>query len=459
MKFRSTLVLALLVAALGAWLWWVERPKVEKEAEKKTLLAAFDKRRVVAVDLVYPDASIKLRRKDGRWRIEAPVDVPADTGTIRNLLDAVATAESKKVVAETAGSPATYGLDAPVAQVTIELDDGSRLPTVRVGKATPVGYGAYARVGDDPSILLTTGAFQAGVKKSVDDLRDRTVLSFDSANLREVRISANGRSDVLLEREGEGWKISRPSELRADPSQVQGFLTSLENLRADGFADGAPTVEQGLVPPERTIVLVPREGEPIELRVGRTVGDENTKKAWVARGPAGPVYSIPDHLAQGLAKGTEDLRDKTIVSIPREAVTAVVVTRADGNGFRLEKKDGAWRLADAGDTATRQALLDRFADDVRTLRGSEVAAEPEDAHALGLDRPALQIAFEGDGSKPLGRIRIAERDDAGRKQHVADAEGGSVAWVLAEHVFQRIDRSRDDFLDRPTPTPAPTPVR
>ena len=87
MKFRSTAILALLVAALGAWLWWVERPKVEREGVKKTLLAPFDRNRIAGIELVYPDASITLRRKDGRWRIESPVDVPGDAGTVRNLLD------------------------------------------------------------------------------------------------------------------------------------------------------------------------------------------------------------------------------------------------------------------------------------------------------------------------------------------------------------------------------------
>jgi len=459
MKFRSTLLLALLVAGLGGWLWWVERPKVERETEKKTLLAAFDKGRVAALELDLPEASIRLRRKDGAWRLEAPIEAAADPGAVRALLDAIATAESRKIVAEKADAPATYGLDRPVAQVTVVFDDGTRLPTVRVGKTTPVGYGAYARVGDDPAVLLTTGAFHAGVRKGVDDLRDRDVLAFEAADVSQLRISANGRSDVVLEREGEGWRIAKPAALRADASQVQGFLSSLESLRADGFVDGAPTAGQGLLPPERTIVLVPREGEPLELRVGRTVVEGEAKKTFVARGAAGPVFAVPEHLAQGLAKGVDDLRDKTIVSVPRESLAAIAVTRADGRGFRLEKKDGAWRLADAGAVGTRQPLLDRFADDARSLRGSEVAAEPADARALGLDRPSLQIAFEGEAGAPLGRIRIAGRDDGGREQHVADADGGAVAWVLAEHVFQRVDRSREDFLDVPTPTPLPTPER
>ena len=68
MNFRSTLVLALLVAALGAWLWRVERPKVEQESAKKTLLA-FPRDRVTGIELAYPDVSITLRRNDGTWQV------------------------------------------------------------------------------------------------------------------------------------------------------------------------------------------------------------------------------------------------------------------------------------------------------------------------------------------------------------------------------------------------------
>jgi len=455
MNFRSTLVLALLVAALGAWIWRVERPKVEQESAKRTLLA-FPRDRVTGIELAYPDVSITLRRNDGTWQVMAPVEAPADAGTVRDLLAAIGEAESKKVVAEKADSPALYGLDAPTATVTLVLDDGTRLPSLRVGRTTPVGHSAYAQVGDNPSVLLTTAAFHAGVRKSVADLRDKTILAFHSDALREVRILANGRSEVVLAREGDAWRLARPFATPADASQVQGFLSTLESLRADGFVDGVPTSEQGLLPPERTVTLVPREGVPLELLVGRTSGEGGEKKVFVARGARGPVYSVSETLAVNLTKEAGDFRDKTIVTIARESVASVVVTRADGEGFTLEKKGEHWTLAGPATPAetARQALLDRFAEDARTLRGSEVAAEPADAHALGLDHPAVAIALRGTDGATLATIRIAERDGAGHKETLAGVEGGSVAWTLAEHVFQRIDRKRADFIDTATPAPA-----
>ena len=66
----------------------------------------------------------------------------------------------------------------------------------------------------------------------------------------------------------------------------------------------------------------------------------------------------------------------------------------------------------------------------------------------------MAIALRGTDGATLATIRIAERDGAGRKEALAGVEGGSVAWTLAEHVFQRIDRKRADFLDTATPAPA-----
>ncbi len=54
MRFRSTIVLLLILVGLGAYVYWVEVPKAQQEAKKKTLFE-FKADDATAVSLVYAD--------------------------------------------------------------------------------------------------------------------------------------------------------------------------------------------------------------------------------------------------------------------------------------------------------------------------------------------------------------------------------------------------------------------
>src|SRR5262245_22943280 len=99
MKLRNTIILAVIVAAFGAYLYLVERPAAEK-ASKKATLVELDKDKVNEVELKYPDSTIELKKIDGKWRIAAPISTEADEVTVKNLIGAIADAEKKKVVDE-----------------------------------------------------------------------------------------------------------------------------------------------------------------------------------------------------------------------------------------------------------------------------------------------------------------------------------------------------------------------
>ena len=97
MRLRNTLILALLLIGLGAYLYFVESKQIAEEGKKEKLLdvSADD---VTAVSLVYPDREIALEKTDGGWRMTKPVAAAADDSTVKNLVRAVADADVKKTI-------------------------------------------------------------------------------------------------------------------------------------------------------------------------------------------------------------------------------------------------------------------------------------------------------------------------------------------------------------------------
>ena len=97
MRFRNTAILAVVVALVGAYLYFVERPAALRESGKKTLVS-FDPKDATGIVLEYPDRSLELAERDGKWVITKPREVEADEATVQSLLRATSEAELKRVV-------------------------------------------------------------------------------------------------------------------------------------------------------------------------------------------------------------------------------------------------------------------------------------------------------------------------------------------------------------------------
>src|SRR4029077_12687150 len=86
------LLLLVLVAGLGTYLYVYEVPKAEREGKKEKLVAV-DKDAVTGIRLVYPDREIELHRDDGTWKLVRPVQAPAEDAAVKGILGTITDAE------------------------------------------------------------------------------------------------------------------------------------------------------------------------------------------------------------------------------------------------------------------------------------------------------------------------------------------------------------------------------
>jgi hypothetical protein len=110
---RNTLLLLLVLLALGAYLYWVELPGQEREAEAKKLVT-LKKDAVTGMTLAYPDRTIVLEKTaDGQWRLTQPVAADADEAVVNNMLTAIESAEVSRTLDDVGDKLASYGLAPP----------------------------------------------------------------------------------------------------------------------------------------------------------------------------------------------------------------------------------------------------------------------------------------------------------------------------------------------------------
>lgn len=457
MRFRNTLILAVVVALLGAYVLWVEKPAMERE-EQDTKLLDLDPAKVTGLSIETSKGKIDLvKAEPGGWKITAPRETAADQVAVDGILDTLAGAEVKKKLDDKFSDLAPFGLDKPESTVVLSLPGGAT-KKLAFGKKTPIGGSAYVRRNDEAAVLLTPDAVRATMQRGgLDDLRDKSVLTFADNDVKGITISGVEGVPLVLVKDGSEWSITSPVHAKADVTQVRSLLASLRSMRATGFLDGAgssPDPKFQLSPARVSVELVLSPDDTKKtLLVGGATDEPAKKEIYAQTLPGDTIYQVGSHLYSMTAKRAIDFRDKTVLAFDKDKVRAVTSERTDGQGFRIEKKDGKWGVPDAGTTGVKEFIASRFADDLRELKGTDIASETGPRPEFGLDAPAIKIVVEGaDGA--LGTIRVSIVGEGGDKKIYAAADGSKTVYLLQDFVFQRVDKKRGDFLMLPTPTPA-----
>jgi len=410
---------------------------------------------VTAVSLVYSDHEIVLKKSGEDWRLAKPLDAAADSTTVKNLINAIAEAEVKKTF-DNASDLTQYGLDQPFAKVTVTLKD-KELPTILIGKSTPVGYSAYAKKADEPKVLLTTSAFRSGMDKKVKDLRDKTILNFADKDVQRIELHGEGK-DLALVQKDDHWTIERPGPYVADAATMRSFLSTLRSLRAVDFPSDQPTdlSTYGLDNPRLKVSLyLGKDNAEKDLLVGK---DTTDKQIYVQGSGQPTVYTVSDWVMRDLNKNLNDFRDKTLLAFDRDKVTAVEVARKDGGHFKLVRADEKqWRVEGAGDGKPEQAAISQYIGDLHDLAGYEIAADqPGDLAQFGLDHPSLTLTVIGAEDKPVGTVLLASRQtDASKKDYTAMTQGGQTVLLIRDYQYTRLDKQPQDFIEKPKATAAP----
>ena len=456
MRLRNTLILALLLLGLGAYLYFVESKQMAEEAKKQKLveLSPDD---VTGITLIYPDREIVLEKGDGGWRLTKPVAAAADDITVKNLIHAIADAEVKKTIEDVPADLTQFGLAQPAVTIKVTTKTGA-LPDLKVGKTTAVSASTYVQRSDQPKLYLTGSAFHAGMDKQVKDLRDKKIVELKEDDI--VRIALHGPDgDVLLTKSGGNWQIEQPTALRADGNAVRALLSGVRNLRATDFASDAPSdadlATYGLDTPKSQLVFTAADGTETRLLVGK----ENDQGLYVKTADRPTTFVVGKYASHDLTKTLNDLRDKTVLSFDPGSVTALDVSRADGGHFMLHSADGKWSL-EGSDQAVNAGAVDSFVGALSHLSGNQVLGEGvTDLAPYGLAPPALTIAVKGKDDVLVGTVLAGSRTpNPPAVEYTAKRADDATVFQLRDYQFKQLDKRPADFVAAPAAPGLPPPA-
>ena len=162
MEWRGTIGLAVLVAIVGAYLWFVDTPATpptrpgtmqgppqsKESADALRKLLVFDPTDVAGLQLQRASHRFTLERRDGNWQ------GTDDPSAVNDFLHTLATMGVLMDITVSAGGLAEYGLDPPLGVITLQLNGQAQPLVLEIGERNPAITGVYVRIGADGPVVL-----------------------------------------------------------------------------------------------------------------------------------------------------------------------------------------------------------------------------------------------------------------------------------------------------------------
>ena len=474
MSWRTTGILLVLAALLGAAIWWSNRHETQKkeaEEQAKRLYGELEAPAVEWFELRTSDGrDARLERKDGAWRVTKPVDAPADATSADGIAGTLATITSEAVIDDPQPF-SVYGLDDGSNAKVVRFRAAGADHELRIGKKTPVGANDYAATGPSGPVYTVASYRATSLDKPLDDLRERRPLRFDRNGV--ARIEATWPDGgVVLEKKDGAWRMVSPMDTDADSETVETLLSDLVFLRATGFVDQPPPdAQDGLDHPSYRVTVVDAAQDGKEpLRHELVFGGSLQKDTRVARGSEPALYQIPVDRFDKLPKTVVAFRQKTLSHFVATDAQRFEITYAEpgAQSSQTAKVEGEAQ-GDEGWTTTpepwKSGLATRMVAELARLRADDIAAEkmgPDELAGVGLSPARVTVrvlgkAPEGGGEPPeLANVLLGVHKNG---QIVAKVPGRDTVYLVAdalgEHLPLTPDAVRDRFVEKePAKPPA-----
>jgi hypothetical protein len=434
MNWRTTLILAVVVLAVFAYLRFFEmkQPSTEEARRQSQNVVNFDRSKVDGIIIQNGDEKIELRRRDNKWRLETSIKDQADGALVENLLSDLETWQKEgtipaKDIAADKSKLNEYGLNRP--KLKLKLIGSDRPPEILFGKDAALEGRMYVRFENSKETFLARQSVKKDIDKKAEEFRDKKLTDVTTAQVRRIALKTPG-GEMELEKKGEHWDIVKPLRARADDEKIGDLIAQITTARIQQFVadDHGDLRPYGLAEPRGSITLFSQEGrndQKVEiadsikvfgqedkgqmLQIG-SVPEKEKDQVYVRFAPRGAVYTLPKKIEEALNTKPADLRDYHLVRIDTNVLDRITIDVPGKGKTVLARKDGNWTIASRNNAPADSRAVRRLID---TLQNEQVTKFVEDVASnlpkYGLDKPRLQLTFSSFASENTAETKAGEQ--------------------------------------------------
>ena len=415
MNPRTTIVAAILMAALGAYIYFYEREPVEDTDSELEEVFEVETEDFRAIEIRRSDGqNLKVTKDNDSWRILEPEDAAADTTEVESLARNIAELERGRDVAEGEDIDLDeFGLAEPDIQVHFEVEGAETTTGLLVGDETPTGTNRYAKLATENKVFVISSHLKGTLDKEAWDLRDKKVLHFDADGVERLSLKGPG-NEVILAKAGEDlWNVTTPSFCRADRYKASSLASRFETAKMEEIVSGSvdDLAAYGLDPATYEVDIQLDGGEKVRLHIG----DEKDGKYYARDLDRSLVFLVASSLVDDITKDASEYRSKRLFDYATFQVNRFQIATAEGQTRVYQKKqEGDEENVQWAEIAPESREWDRATveDLLYKINGTDaedfIEVAIQDLAPFGLAQPAYVVTVWSNEEEIVEEVAIGK---------------------------------------------------
>ena len=389
MHCRHTCTLLLIAGLLAGYAWFFERPnsKGKETSDDNRIFPELTAEFVKSLTIQNAGGRLQIMQTNGTWRLQSPVNYPAEETKIRALLENLAQLrrQSEPVTPAKENQSDLYGLESP-AQSIVLAGNGVSLQ-LQVGDAESAV--AFVQRSDSKQIDTVPAETLKPLARDVDYWRNSKVFPHPVSQIADFIFNGEGRMHLKRSADGTAWKMVEPTPgARLDQDTLSIFFQQLAELRVSSFDRTAASGKHAML----EFLLADGFRYPIELLGARP---DNPALHRARLGPTRTEASIPATWVLLLLKANA-FRSPYLLD-PNLQFEKITIHAREKFALSPNAEARSWQLftpTQATPMPADNRLAARFLSQLAELRIRKFLAEGKlDASRFGLDSPILTLTF------------------------------------------------------------------
>ena len=282
---------------------------------------------------------------------------------------------------------------------------------------------------------------------------------FEASDVTSLKISDQDKNMVELKKLGSDWVLADADSFPVDASKVTPILDKIAAIKTNRLvtrtSDSHKRLQVAADDFLRKVEFTLSSGAAHTLFIGSAPG---TRATHVRADQQSEVFLASDLSSYEVGAQETSWIKTTYVSITQTEMVGLTVTNITGTLQFSKDVSGAWTLdvlpaGAALDTGAVTSLVSQAAN-VTLLKPLGKQAKPE----YGLDKPQATVAvrFES-GDQPVATLTltIGAKDPTDNSYYVKSSASEYIVKVSEYSVRDFVTKTAQDFVQPPTPTPAP----
>lgn len=416
MSARTTLILFLLVATMGAIILGIERyfPSAVDWREVRRGPARFEKEKVTRIEvLTAENVPLTLMRDGNAWRIEAPYEDLADPQKVAALILSLHGVEWIERIHREEFDTAEWqktGLDKPRFKVRL-LNGDALVYECWFGSPAVVENSLYIGIPDashgETAWYLAKSEAPPILQIPAASWRDPKLLRLPAEVITSITLNQpSGQIVISRENEHAPWLLEKPLKTRGSKERITELLSTILNIEITEAKDVATATKEDAQTAHADEIKVTIEsktrGKSYEFTVKKPA-DEKQAVTTATTSYRKPVFTVVAKNLLSLWVSPNALRDHLLAQIDGERLEFITITSMTHPDINLRNEGGSWYLQRHGkwDPANGERVS-RCLNALNTYEILQFAADSAaDLAPYGLNEPFQTVTWTPEREKPV----------------------------------------------------------